>query len=64
MPEHGRAALSAADTVADLPDALAFLDCLIPAPCAFDRDGFFVGVLVNDRLKFFIAGVLRILQNP
>jgi len=62
MPEHGRAALSAADTVADLPDALAFLGRLIPTPCAFDRDGFFVDVFVDDRLEFFIAGVLRILQ--
>ncbi len=64
VPEHGRTALSAADTVADLPDALAFLSRLIPAPCAFDRDGFFVDVFVDDRLEFFIAGVLRILQYP
>ena len=64
MPEHGRAALSAADTVADLPDAFAFLDRLIPTPCAFNRSGFFVDILVNDRFKFFIAGVLRILQYP
>ena len=64
MPKHRRTALSAADTVADLSDAFAFLDCLIPTPCAFDRDGFFIDILVNDRFKFFIAGVLRILQNP
>ena len=64
MPEHGRTALSAADTVADLPAALAFLDRLIPTPCAFNRSGFFVDVLVNNHFKFFIAGVLRILQNP
>ena len=64
VPEHGRTALSAADTVADLPDAFDFLGCLIPAPCAFDRDGFFVDVFVDDRLEFFIAGVLRILQYP
>ena len=64
MPEHRRTALPAADTVADLPDALAFLDCLIPAPCAFDCSGFFVDVLVNDHFKFFIAGVLCVFQNP
>ena len=64
MPEHRRTALSAADTVTDLPDAFAFLNCLIPAPCALDRNGFFVGAFVNDRLEFFIAGVLRILQYP
>ena len=64
VPEHRRTALPAADTVANLPDALAFLDCLIPAPCAFDCSGFFVDVFVDDRLEFFIAGVLRILQNP
>ena len=64
VSKHRRTALAAADTVADLPDALAFLDCLIPAPCAFDRDGFFVDVFVDDRLEFFIAGVLRILQYP
>ena len=62
MPEHRRTALPAADMVADLPDAFAFLGCLIPTPCAFDRDGFFVDVFVDDRLEFFIAGVLRILQ--
>ena len=64
MPEHGRAALPAADMVADLPDAFAFLGCLIPTPCAFDCGGFFIDVLVNDRFEFFIADVLRILQNP
>ena len=64
MPEHGRAALSAADTVADLPDAFTFLGRLIPTPCAFNRSGFFVGAFVDDCLEFFIAGVLRILQNP
>ena len=64
MPKHRRTALSAADTVADLPDALAFLSRMIPTPCAFNRSGFFVDVLVNDHFKFFIAGVLRILQYP
>ena len=64
VSEHGRAAISAADMVTKLPDALAFLDRLIPAPCTLDRSSFFVGALVDDCLKFFIAGVLRIFQNP
>ena len=57
MPEHWRTALSAADTVADLPDAFAFLNCLIPAPCALDRNGFFRYIRKdNEVAKYKIRG--------
>ena len=60
MPKHRRTALSAADTVADLPDALAFLDCPIPAPCTFGCDRFLVDSVFDDRVKFSIAGVFGV----
>ena len=61
-PEHGRAAISAADMVAELPDSFTFRNGLIPAPCAFGRARFLVDRYFDDRIKFSIAGVFGVFQ--
>ena len=60
VSKHRRTALAAADTVADLPDALAFLGRLIPTPCAFGCDRFLVDSVFDDRVKLSIAGVFGV----
>ena len=60
VPEHGRAAISAADMVAELPDSFTFCNGPIPAPCAFGCDRFLVDSVFDDRVKFSIAGVFGV----
>ena len=60
VPEHGRAAISAADMVAELPDSFTFCNSPIPAPCAFGCDRFLIDSVFDDRVKFSIAGVFGV----
>lgn len=60
VPEHGRAAISAADMVAELPDSFTFCNGPIPAPRAFGCDRFLVDSVFDDRVKFSIAGVFGV----